>query len=137
MSVLLGMPCTNAGHPPRRKVSPTQGVAYPGVLLIPMTKMLMQDQILDYGIQVCGYSSAPAVRYMFHSRMMRALGSTKPLCTLYFLGGKCYLCDKGLADKLAKFEFLVQITTSYKSLTGADLQSHARLNIQCTLLLVH
>lgn len=52
---------TNVGHPARRKVSPTQGVAYPGVLLIPMTKKLMKDQILHYGIQVCGYSSAPTV----------------------------------------------------------------------------
>ena len=72
---------TNIGHPARRKVSPTQGVAYPGVLLIPMTKKLMKNQILDYGIQVGGYSIVgvvPPVPYscMPRSFMMRTLGST-------------------------------------------------------------
>ena len=59
------------------------------------------------------------------------------------------MTDDSIADKpgevsisfcicveLAKFEFVVQITTSTKP-HGADLQSHARLNTQCTLLIVH
>lgn len=97
------------------KFHPLKGVAYPGVLLIPMTKLLMKDQILDYGIQVCGYSSALTVACPAPAWWELLDQLTNHYALYIFWGGKCYLCDKGLADKLAKFEYAVQITTSYKA----------------------
>lgn len=108
LSVLLGMPgYTNVGHPATRKVSPTQGVAYPGVLLIPMTKAHERSDptLWHSGLWLlqCPYSC------MFHS-CMELLDQLTDHCVVYIFW---YLCDKGLAHKQAKLEFAVQITTSY------------------------